>query len=261
MILEAAELVAVPTRARGRADDAMEPRVLPGAAAGWPAASRWTFDFLRRCFADSPVVLSDDVGAPSKHLKVRFAAYADYCLGDTLALPPPPGASPWYLGNWDIFADAPELADDFTLPEGVEDHMPGWGSDPRWHFGRFGWLFVGPAGTRSFPHRDLFATHAWIAQLQGTKRVRLAAYEQVAAANKAGRDRTVDWAWEAELKAGDVLLIPAMMLHEAESNEPSISLSFNYVDDRNEVLVRQAVAADPDRWARKIAGAGVVWPA
>lgn len=261
MIIEADSVRPVPRMAPEEAFDGREPRVLPAAAARWPAMRRWTFAYLRERFGHKRVILSDDVGAPTAHIAARFSTYVDYCLGEARALPPPPGAAPWYLGNWDAFSEAVDLADDFTPPAGLDDRMPAWdAADPRWHFGRFGWLFVGPAGTRTFPHRDLFATHAWIAQIVGRKRVRLLSHEQVAASRAAGRDRGAAWAWDAELTPGDVLLIPSLVLHEAEALEPSISLSFNYVDAHNEALVRAAAQADPDLWARKIAGAAVTWP-
>lgn len=257
MIITASEVVPVPD-----APSADAPVVLRGAAAGWTAARRWSFDFLRKRLGTNPVVLSDDVGRPQAHLKTSFARYADYVLGRCALDPPPDGDAPWYLGNWNAFDAAPELAEDFESPEGVEDRLSGWSpTDRRWHHGRFGWLFVGPAGTRSFPHRDIFATHAWIAQLVGRKHVRLIEGEQALAARRAGHDREVGWAWDAILEPGDILLIPSNMLHEAVALEPSISLSFNYVDARNQAAVIDAIRANPALWAAKTAGADVRLPA
>ena len=212
------------------------PALFKGYAKRWRAFERWNWKFLRERLGQDEVVVGDKIGATKRGKKMRLAEFIDWILS---------GAGPaeeprWYTLQYSPFADHPELLKDFAFPEFcrtlLDFRAP---AQKSWYLRKFGWLFIGPAGTETLPHADLFSTHAWLAQLVGRKRVSLrglAGAEGLAASE------------DVELEPGDVLLIPAGRVHSAQSLEPSVTLSFNFVNHTNHLAFLDAIARDPEAW-------------
>ncbi len=212
------------------------PALFKGYAKHWRACGRWTWDFLREALGQDELVVGDNIGGTKRGKKVLLAGFIDWILG---------GAGPeseprWYTLQYSPFAKHPELLEDFAFPEFcrtlLDFRSP---ADKEWYLKKFGWLFIGPAGTETLPHTDLFSTHAWLAQIIGRKCVSLhgPAGEKARSAVK-----------RADLEPGDVLLVPAGQVHSARSLEPSVTLSFNFVNHTNLSAFLDAIADDPQAW-------------
>ena len=79
-------------------------------------------------------------------------------------------ASGYYLFDWSLPLNAPELAAEFTIPEYFSNNIltkTGPGA-----LYRHSWpsLFVGPKGTKSGLHIDAFGSHFWMYLITGIKR-------------------------------------------------------------------------------------------
>ena len=119
---------------------------------------------------------------------------------------------------------------------------------------------MGPAGTTTFPHKDILGTHAWLSQITGKKIVRILSksveQEYISTQSK----KQLPWVWEAELNPGQTLSIPSNTVHEALAVTDSISLSFNFMNHSNQDTVIQRINAEPDLWQRIIKETGITWP-
>ena len=105
-------------------------------------------------------------------------------------------------------------------------------------------VYVGPAGTLSPLHYDFWNTHAYLAQIQGSKRAILFAPDE-ADLLYAGKvnpeepdferfplfDRAT--AYECVIEPGETLLMPADWWHCVRSLDKSITVSHNFFNDTN----------------------------
>lgn len=215
------------------------PFIVKGYAKRWPAFERWTWDYLREKLAGDPVIVGDRIGAPSQLKKLPFAEFVDWLLAAG-----PEERPRWYTLQYSPFAAHPELLEDFSFPEFCRSLLDFKERD--WYLKEFGWIFAGPAGTRSVPHVDLFSTHAWLAQLRGEKQIGLHGAGDPSVWKEPAQEELVT------LSEGDVLVIPANQLHSARSLAPSLTLSFNYVDRNNLLAFLRAIADQPDQWRTRL---------
>lgn len=115
------------------------------------------------------------------------------------------------------------LADDAACPLPLPGAWAEWFS-----------LYAGPAGTGSSMHQDIFATHTWLAQLQGQKLWRLCppdGFEGEAGLDvDAFGDATIECpVYEALLDAGDVIYLPPDWWHQVRNlTTPSVAISGNF---------------------------------
>lgn len=226
--------------------------VLTDVVPHWPAFERWSFENLAYCCGDDPLVLSDDLANPS--------VYRKRTLRDYIAYVQDPKGHPlsreidgvvWYAGYYSPFAKHPEMLQEFTTPECLDswfEHLQGPMAD--WYQRGFGWLLIGPAGTQTAPHFDLFSTHAWTAQLQGKKRFifyppdRQEPFDDV---ERVMRQEPV----ETIIERGDLLIVPADWCHAAQSLEASMTLTYNFVNQTNFGRFLQSTYAYPEKWQIK----------
>ena len=70
---------------------------------------------------------------------------------------------------WNFYEDLPELMEDWSPSEYFFDYfkeLPEQWQPP------FTWLFLGPAGTETRLHSDIWQTDAWLCNLQASERAR-----------------------------------------------------------------------------------------
>ena len=169
------------------------PVVLEGHARDWPAFARWDFSFLVSECGGDPVLLMLD-GDRSNGSR-RQSTVADFIhsfrprdvidLSDTdeatstgfggglgTACPADQAASVPYLREWAFAKRHPELLADCS-PHAEHFFADGFKALPEDQRPPLIWLFVGPGGTYTPLHKDLWNTDAWIAQIRGRKLCRL----------------------------------------------------------------------------------------
>ncbi|MEM8960964.1 MAG: cupin-like domain-containing protein [Acidobacteriota bacterium] len=244
------------------------PVIVSDATDGWTARTEWTFDFFRQRFGGQLVVVVDRLVQTKRGRRVRLDRYLDYVVdpeGAPLVDPPP--ETPFYLTTFSPFVDRPDLCDDFDDPYFVDNwYRREPGPLRSWYEQGFGWVFIGPAGTLSPFHVDLFGTHAWLAQLQGHKRVVLLPPDQTDLADRVSvpfdasgelrTDVSMPGARTGVLAPGEVLFIPAGWPHAVISLEPSISLTFNFVDRSNFQRHMLEVGRQMPLWLKKLEANG-----
>ncbi|MEQ8332539.1 cupin-like domain-containing protein [Nisaea sp.] len=223
------------------------PVILTGVMQQWPAMTKWNFDFFREKYGEDVVLVADKLAGATEIKETHLSTYLDYiedkrhtwlkhCELDT----------PWYLGFYKPLAMHPELMEDFTEPECLDNwcrYLEGEMAD--WYRMGFGWIFIGPGGTYTRPHPDLFATHAWLAQLVGRKTYFLS--EPLDDPQRISTLTEKDF-FQVDLEPGEFLLLPANWIHGAVSHAPSITLSFNFVNQRNFSRFMKTICRDADRW-------------
>lgn len=248
------------------------PVVLEGHARDWPAFARWDFSFLVSECGDDPVLLMLD-GDRSNGSR-RQSTVADFIhsfrprdvidLSDTdeatstgfggglgTACPADQAASVPYLREWAFAKRHPELLADCS-PHAEHFFADGFKALPEDQRPPLIWLFVGPGGTYTPLHKDLWNTDAWIAQIRGRKLCRL--WHPDDAPTLSRGDSFVDFSrgdsvaaypgceacgcLEAILEPGDVLYVPSNWLHEVIALEDSISVSSNFMGAPRAHLVR-----------------------
>lgn len=215
--------------------------MLTGILEGWPALSKWTFEFFEQELGTMPV-------------KVRrlFGSHEVVRLSDYLASFPGRGSNsepqglPLYLDGWYFLQDAEQLARDYSPPEYF---LPDWISRlfPRTAATWCRSIMIAPAGAFTKLHIDLNRLSGWQAQIVGRKRWILSPPEDLAPifSNRTEReggypgvehprmkvDERVRSAryWTATVGPGDVIYVPRNWFHQVTVLEDAISLKYNFV--------------------------------
>jgi hypothetical protein len=244
------------------------PVIVTDAMSGWRARTEWSFDFFRRRYGSEQVIVTDRLLRPDVAKKVNFGDYLEYSENPQgSALSRIATGRPLYLTHFSPFAGHPELLADFTQPYFIQNaYAELTGRLRDWYFDNFSWVFIGPKGTISPLHADLFGTHAWLAQITGRKRVTLFSpsdapflydgqfdplnYDpaQFPLLEKTKPIVTI-------LEPGEVIFIPAGWVHHVISLDPSISLTFNFANTSNLALHVLSISRDLPSWVKKMESA------
>jgi hypothetical protein len=240
------------------------PVIVTDATDDWNARA-WSFDFFSENYGFDGVIVTDRLVKPTVTRKVLLCEYMDYVLRpESSRLASIQTPSPLYMNHYSPFVPHPELLDEFRDPYFVDNwfrNLTGAAAD--WYNDEFGWVFIGPAGTITPLHRDLFSTHAWLAQIHGRKRFFLFAPDDGVnlggdGLNPAEPDLekfpeyTGAHPFEVVLHPGEVLFIPANWYHYVVSLDPSISLTFNFINAANFGAHFMSTVTDLPAWSRKL---------
>jgi hypothetical protein len=242
------------------------PVILEDASSSWRAISAWNLEFFRSRYSNETVAPSSKQYSRS----VKIMKLSDYLnfVEDPLIktkgfwldldsmLPrdetPTDTESLLYLSNWNIFPSHPELLEDVSPdPECIDDHLRLFPEDLQATLLKSAYnsrsILIGPAGSSSALHYDFLGTHAYIAQIQGSKsctlfsptdshylydgqvdpqNVNLAQYPLFANAQ----------AYSCVLNAGEVLLISSGWWHCIRNLESSIAVNYNFFNRTNREL-------------------------
>jgi len=193
--------------------------------------------------------------------QVNFGEYLTYCeLPFTTSLVHIPSPTPLYMFTYKPFRKHPELLNDFAQPY-FEDNCYSQLTGPMraWYVDHFSWLFIGPRGTFTPLHVDLFRTHAWLAQIRGRKHCLLyspddrAYYREDMNLTNPDPDSYPSelrkaTAYESILEPGETLCVPSGWAHHVVSLSASITLSFNFVNRSNYTEHILGICAELPRW-------------
>ena len=240
------------------------PVILTEAMTTWPALDRWSFAFFAVRFGDRDVVAFDQLLAPKKALRMKLRTFLQYCedparlsrrLGD---------AGPLYVA-FQPFACGSLLLGDFSWPAGIDNVYMSIGDEVYdWYLRTFGVLLIGPSGTITPWHEDLFGTHAWLGQIVGCKHFVFCAPDEAftlgkQAATAARRnadciDRCAEDApkYEGVVNPGEMIVFPKGWSHCVTALSPSISLSFNFVNSTNILAHMLEIFRDLPAWAERL---------
>lgn len=142
----------------------LKPVVFTDLTASWPAVQKWTIEYFKDKYGDLVVpVVSNNFSRPGKgylaaDMHITFREYLEILES---------GPSDLRIFAWNIFWKAPELREDFAVPDimdGFVNELP--------------FLFFGCEGARVTLHYDVDMSHVFLNQIHGRKRVILFSPEQ-----------------------------------------------------------------------------------
>jgi hypothetical protein len=149
------------------------------------------------------------------------------------------GTSPMarlYAAGWRFFEQRADMLDDFDEP--IPDTQDLLQRIPERLFKPLLWLFMGPDGSGTALHYDVLGTHAWLAVIEGKKRLALhpptpsddddCALRETAQRILLARNDCEGWRY-LEISKGDLLFIPANWWHQVVNEGPTIGLTRNFV--------------------------------
>ncbi len=142
----------------------LRPVVFKDLIKDWPATGKWTFEWLRNNYGHLEVPLyGNDFHQAGKYYmtskrKMKFGDYLTLIENEPTEL---------RMFLYNIFDHAPELANDFSMP----DIMKGW--NQRYYF-----MFFGGQGSTVNLHYDIDCSHVFLSQFQTRKKVYLFAPDQ-----------------------------------------------------------------------------------
>jgi hypothetical protein len=225
------------------------PVVVTDALERHPARQRWTLDYLADRLGDEVVTATwpAPVRQPEIVVRMRLRDYIDYVkdpdrppvcevvTGDLATL-----RGRLYVASW---RPVTRLGDDYSLhPYFVEDFTRLL--TPAMKARLNGWVLVGPAGALSRLHFDALSTHAYLGQFYGTKRCVLFSpadspylYGGQVDPGAPDLEKFPLYAqatpFECVLQPGELVFMPANWWHYVVCLEPSITVSFNFINSTN----------------------------
>ena len=230
----------------------------------WQARSKWSLEFFKSRYGSDRVMPSIWPGEKYGKL-MKLEDYIDYIqapnerfaglwIDPQTKLPRPeptePLPGPLYLYGWRAFDFHPELLDDVEQsPKSVEDWLCLLPqalrkviNDTTNYFSRG--ILIGPAGSKSNLHQDYLHSHAYLAQIAGSKKCVLFSPEDSAALYEGRVDperpefdkfplfRNAT-AFECVLEPGEMLFMPCLWWHQVVALENSITVNYNFFNRVN----------------------------
>ena len=229
------------------------PVVLTDAQRGWPARSKWTFEWMASRYGEEMMPCSDlapffrhcDRG-DIRTVQAPLKEFVRYVLGQPSAFH---GLAVegrvFYANGWAPFLDHPELlADVSDRLYCVSDSIPAGDGPAKVFNASLTKIFMGPAGTVSRLHHDTYATHVWLSQIRGRKQFicyppsdtkflhsfpvdeadgRTSLFDPSSADYAKFPEARRAQAYSVVVEEGETVVLPARWWHWAKSLTPSIT--------------------------------------
>ncbi|AKH65232.1 MULTISPECIES: cupin-like domain-containing protein [Photorhabdus] len=202
------------------------PILLKGVTLDWAAHWRWTWKFFSG-MQEQKLALSNASG--EFEVEVPVCEYIQALKSGEGKL------ASLYASGWRFFEQNSDMLKDFSEPVQVVDDL--LQSIPEKLFKPLLWIFIGADCSGTALHYDALETHAWLAVIEGKKRLALHPpacwdheYEQQRAQALQVLEKRCDkgvW-YYLEVNKGDLLFIPATWWHEVANEGPTISLTRNF---------------------------------
>lgn len=141
------------------------PVVIKNLSHGWPAYTKWNWDYFKKLVGKKRVPLYNNVKSDAYtpiNKADDYKTFGEYI--DMISR----GPAGWRIFLFNIFDHAPQLIDDFTWPEHL---MKGFVK-------KYPMLFTGGAGSITHMHFDIDLSHILHTQFAGRKRVLMFPYSE-----------------------------------------------------------------------------------
>lgn len=217
--------------------DYSKPFVIEGAMRDWPASEKWTWEYFKEHYGNKPLFVfrsDDDLNVRKTHSTMSMRKYVDYILSTD-------DEHPYYLVDYFVYQNMPELINDFTTPKEFES----WFNKlPYKMMPKFLSLYIGPEKSMSQLHFDIMNTVAWNACFIGTKEWYFYPpdetdnlYNSQVNVFSPDHEKFPRFAnakgYHLTQKAGDLVYTPPGWWHTVRNLEPSIALTDNFVNGLN----------------------------
>ena len=219
-----------------------KPVVISDGAWDWKAWSLWTLNFFKSEYGRTRLKVTKNLSEGKTRANIMTVSeYIDYVQHFE-------EDNPYYLRDWTLEIDFPELLDDYTIPSYFQnwlDRIPIEENRPWWMWkGWKGWIFIGPKRTGTQPHEDVVNSSAWLALIQGKKKwailppdngqylyegkadVLASNYEKYPLLAKANPIYYTQ-------QPGEIVFVPSGWWHQVHNEDVSISLSGNFINESN----------------------------
>lgn len=220
-----------------------KPVLLKGAVADWHASKHWDMEYFKHLPTDPLLVVKKASIVEGETEKMRLSDYVH--LLEACSEPGAPATRPPYLHDVGLFSIIPELINDVSSPI-IKNYLPTFYHENWWKYVQF---FMSIKGHITPLHFDTLITHNLFFQVKGKKRFTLIdasqrnycymkkwRWAQVDPKNPA-LDKYPDYAkatpMVVEVEGGDILYMPAGMLHHVESLGFSISFNIDWHSPRS----------------------------
>jgi len=231
-----------------------QPALLKGWARFWPAFTKWSLDYFAKEFGDHLVPMSNyhenQYQKVSDKPLVKVSDYINMLTGKTTETSN--SNKKTYLAGWHFKKPAPELMDDINIPECFQDNLLDEVSQNIVYYHEIS-LFIGHDQVESPLHTDSFAVSVWLANIIGTKRIRLIPpvdYDKIYNGLDAFDDEVVVKlaesnipVYEATIEAGDIFFIPPGYWHQVKNDSITVAISTNYLSPFHFLTFEQQLRA------------------
>lgn len=201
--------------------DYTRPQLIRQGAATWLAQKTWNWEHFR-AMRTSLAPMGEGVTGNSTRLAV--GQYVERILQH------PPVKEKRYLSGWRFYEEHHQMLMDFKEPFfSYGDRLL---NIPSHILKPLLWIFIGNTGTGTSLHYDVLQTHAWIAIIEGVKRIVLHPPQNQAplrAVCSTGWGDNDDPWLNFTLTKGDLFFIPSGWWHEVVNESPGIALTRNFV--------------------------------
>jgi hypothetical protein len=222
---------------------AQEPFLIEGFFKSSEAYRRWSPEFFVSHYGHLEVPVypqgQDCIEMPLK------AYFEEYFLK---------GRSDYYLKDWVFELDAPALRTQYNIPEvfaSYFDELP-FAEQPLLH-----WFYIGPKGSGSALHIDIWHTAAWNGVLSGRKEWHFYPpeatpylYDLQIDSFRADKERYPLLVHTkpivAHQEAGDLVYTPSQWAHQVRNLEGGVSITENFVNTSNIKAVSAYFDTQPD---------------
>ncbi|XP_023323479.1 bifunctional arginine demethylase and lysyl-hydroxylase JMJD6 isoform X3 [Eurytemora carolleeae] len=204
-----------------------------------PTSQPWTHDYIRSQAGESKVTVKSSCPESTEWANlqdVKVQTVHDF-LDQT--------SSQNYLFDWSLPLNAPKLAADFKIPQYFSHNL--LMKTPLGSLYRDSWpsLFIGPRGTKSGLHIVAFGSHFWMYLVSGVKKWTFYPPERAGDLNPVFFDSmdpvfnpSIDsfhniQHYSVDLRAGELLFVPAGSPHQVQNTEDTVAVSGNFVDETN----------------------------
>ncbi len=217
-----------------------KPAIIRGEAGQWQAMQTWSLDFLRDKFGSFVVNVTDQkpgaqgMGVVEETSTMPVADYIDYIEERT-------DSRTLYLKNWSIEKRHPELLKHYTVPHYLSNWLDIYPLDrrPSWK-----WIFLGPAGSGSPLHNDVWHTAAWLALISGAKewmifppgKVEHLGLECIDAFDTNPERIEKANPYYCKQLPGEIIYIPSLWWHQVRNLETSLAVTENFVNAVNRTI-------------------------
>jgi len=192
------------------------PVLLKGCGKSWRAQRRWDFSYFHDVLGHVPVQTHLYSGGTATNTTLR--ALVEQVLNAR--------SKPVYLQEWWYELDAPELVDDFDIPECFQQDFSlqalGYRNSHLW---------IGSAGAFTPIHQDETHSDFWSYQVVGVKRWLLVHPDALIPQKHEGGIDIERWrqdwgqvTWSLRMQPGDVLYVPERWWHSAQGLDPNVTL-------------------------------------
>ncbi|AXY73687.1 cupin-like domain-containing protein [Paraflavitalea soli] len=220
-----------------------KPVLLKGAVADWHASKHWDMEYFKHLPTDPLLSVKKATIVEGETEKIHLSDYVR--LLETCSQPGAATTKPPYLHDVAMFGIIPELTNDVSSPI-IKNYLPAFYHEHWWKYVQF---FMSIKGHITPLHFDTLITHNLFFQVKGKKRFTLIdASQRNDCYMKKWRWAQVDPKAPAldkypayakvtpmvvEVEGGDILYMPAGMLHHVESLGFSISFNIDWHSRRS----------------------------